>query len=264
VVAARVVTPDSLNRPTLSSTIVSLPPGNRSAPAGYSRPPTRDELIGGRHYGRSVTLSLVRRERHALCDTALELGPDAPTLCGDWTARDLVAHLLVRENSMVGAAGITFSPMAGLTERAMARAARGRFPAMVDKLHDPGLTPYRLPGVERLTNTLEYFVHHEDLRRAQPGWQPRELPAADEDELWKLLKGSARLATRKTDVPIVVRRTDRPGQEATVRKGADPVVVSGRPSELVLFFFGRDQLRDVTFDGPPAATTRLQEADKGF
>ena len=211
-----------------------------------------------------MTLSLVRRERHALCDTALALGPDAPTLCGDWTARDLVAHLLVRENSMIGAAGITFSPMAGVTERAMAKAARAPFAGMVEKLYDPGLTPYRLPGVERLTNTLEYLVHHEDLRRAQPAWEPRELPVADEDELWKLLRGSAKLATRKVDAAIVVRRSDRPGQEATIRKGADPVVVTGKPSELVLFFFGRSQLHGVTFDGPPSAISRLQDADRGF
>ena len=212
----------------------------------------------------TVTEPLVRRERHALCDTALALGPDVPTLCGDWTARDLVAHLLVRENSLIGAAGITISPLSGLTDRAMARAARAPFPDMVRKLYDPGLTPYRLPGVERLTNLLEYFVHHEDLRRAQPGWAPRELPAADEDELWKLLPGSAKLATRKVGGPIVVRRSDRPDLEATVRRGDDPVVVTARPSELVLFFFGRDQLDGVTFDGPAAATTRLQEADRGF
>jgi len=211
-----------------------------------------------------VSDTLVRRERHALCDTALALGPDVPTLCGGWTARDLVAHLLVRENSMVGAAGITISRMSGFTERAMSKAARAPFPDMVKKLYDPGLTPYRLPGVERLTNLLEYFVHHEDLRRAQPAWVPRELPAADEDELWKLLPGSAKLATRKICLPIVVRRSDRPGVEARVRKGDDPVVVTGRPSELVLFFFGRDRLDGVTFDGPPTATTRLQEADRGF
>ena len=59
--------------------------------------------------------------------------------------------------------------MAGLTVPAIAKAAR-RLPDMVKKLYDLGLTPYRLPGVERLTNLLEYFVHHEDLRRAQPGW----------------------------------------------------------------------------------------------
>jgi uncharacterized protein (TIGR03085 family) len=211
-----------------------------------------------------VTLPLVRRERHALCDTALDVGPEAPTLCGGWDARDLVAHLLVRENSMIGAAGISFSPMAGFTERAMEKAAQAPFPEMVEKLYDPGLTPYRLPGVERLTNTLEYFVHHEDLRRAQPGWEPRDLPTADEDELWKLLRGSAKLSTRRAGVPIVVRRTDRPGQESTVRRGDDPVVVSGRPSELVLFFFGRDHLRDVTLDGPPDAVSRLRGSEMGF
>ena len=212
-----------------------------------------------------MTESLVRRERHALCDTALAVGPDAPTLCGEWSARDLVAHLYVRETGWWGpAAGITFSRMAGVTERAMAKAARAPFPDLVHKLYDPSLTPYRLPGVERLTNTLEYFVHHEDLRRAQPGWQPRELPAADEDELWKLLPGSAKLATRKTGVPIVVRRSDRPDTEATVRKGDDPVVVTGRPSELVLFFFGRSELHEVTFEGPPTAITLLRESERGF
>ena len=215
-------------------------------------------------YRLGVTEPLVRRERHAFCDTAQALGPDVPTLCGDWTSRDLVAHLLVRENSMIGAAGIAFSPMAGLTGRAMARAARSPFPDMVKKLYDPGLTPYRLPGIERLTNLLEYFVHHEDLRRAQPGWEPRSLPAADEDELWKLLPGAAKLATRKVGLPIVVRRTDRPAKKATVRRGDDPVVVSGRPSELVLFFFGRDQLDGVTFDGTPSSVTRLRESELGF
>jgi uncharacterized protein (TIGR03085 family) len=211
-----------------------------------------------------VTLPLARRERHALCETALALGPDAPTLCAGWSARDLVAHLLVRESSVLGAAGIAFSPAAGLTERAMARAARAPYAEMVARLHDPGLTPYRLPGVERLTNTLEYFVHHEDLRRAQPDWAARSLPAEDEDELWTLLSRSAKLATRKAGVPVLIRRSDRPGQEATVRRGAEPASVCGRPSELVLFLLGRSELRDVTFDGPPAAVTRLQESDKGF
>ena len=212
-----------------------------------------------------MSLPFVRRERHDLCDTALALGPDAPTLCTGWDARDLVAHLLVRERGWWGpAAGITISALEGVTERAMERKERTPFPELVEQLREPALTPYRLPGVERLTNTLEYLVHHEDLRRAQPSWEPRDLPLADEDDVWKLLKGSARLATRKTDTPIVVRRTDRPGQEGTVRKGDAPVVVTGRPSEMVLFFFGRKELSGVTFDGPPEAVSRLRAAEIGF
>ena len=33
----------------------------------------------------------------------------------------------------------------------------------------------------RLLNTAEFAIHHEDVRRAQPGWAPRALPRADQD-----------------------------------------------------------------------------------
>ena len=36
-------------------------------------------------------------ERNALADLFLERGPDEPTLCGDWTTNDLLAHLVIRE-----------------------------------------------------------------------------------------------------------------------------------------------------------------------
>ncbi len=41
--------------------------------------------------------SVARAERAALADLMLEVGPDSPTLCGDWTTRDLAAHLVLRE-----------------------------------------------------------------------------------------------------------------------------------------------------------------------
>ena len=83
--------------------------------------------------------------------------------------------------------------LAGLTERAMAKEAARGVPAMVATLRKPPLTPYSLPVVERFTQTLEYVVHHEDLRRAQPGWEPRELPAEDVEELWALRQPLGRL-----------------------------------------------------------------------
>jgi len=128
-------------------------------------------------------VNLARRERHAFCDLALKLGPDAPTLCAGWTARELVAHLLVRERSPLAGVGIAVPQLAGLTERAMARTAAAPFEQSVASLRGVGLTPFRLPGVEWLANTVEYVVHHEDLRRGRPGWSPRELPRSDEDTL---------------------------------------------------------------------------------
>ena len=65
------------------------------------------------------------------------------------------------------------------TSRAGDRAAR-----------PPVSRPYALPPVERLANTMEYFVHHEDLRRAQPGWEPRGLARRDQSRLWAALRPS--------------------------------------------------------------------------
>ena len=207
---------------------------------------------------------LARRERYALCDLALALGPDAPTLCGDWTAQDLVAHLLVRENRPLGALGIAIGPLAGLTERAMEDEKKRSFPAMVERLRKARRSVYTLPVAEELLNTLEYLVHHEDLRRAQPGWAPRSLPDADEDELWRLVKRSGPLLMRKAGVPVIARRSDRPGKSSTIRSGDDPVTITAKPSELALVMFGRDRLRDVDFDGPPESVRRLRGADLGF
>lgn len=211
-----------------------------------------------------MSLSLARRERHALCDLALALGPDAPTLCGEWNAEDLIAHLLVRENRPLGAMGIAIGALAGLTEKAMAKERRRAFPAMVERLRKPRLSVYTLPVAEELLNTLEYVVHHEDLRRAQPDWEPRSLSDADEDELWRLVKRSGPLLMRKAGVPVVVRRSDRPGKASTIRSGDDPVIITGKPSELALVMFGRDRLGDVGFDGPPESVRRLHHADLGI
>src|SRR4051812_36111592 len=58
-----------------------------------------------------------RRERTALRDTLRATGPDAPTLCEGWTARDLAAHVVVREHAPIGALGIWARPLAGYTAK---------------------------------------------------------------------------------------------------------------------------------------------------
>ncbi len=198
-----------------------------------------------------------------MCDLALEVGADAPTLCEGWAVRDLVAHCLVRENSPVGAAGVVVPPLSGLTEWAMDRQARQGLPRMVKKLRDPGLTPFALPAVEKAMNSLEYFVHHEDIRRAQPGWEPRELRSSDQDKLWRLVTRAARGLLRKSEVPVTLRRADT-AETAEVRPGTDPVTVTGLPAELVMFVFGRSETHGLSFDGPRAQVTRLRGADKGL
>lgn len=208
-------------------------------------------------------LPLARRERHDLCDLALALGADAPTLSGDWTTADLMAHLLVREHRPLGAAGIFLPVLSRLTERSMERARRQDFGVLVEKVREPGLTPYAVPPVEVLANTLEYLVHHEDLRRAQVGWQPRELADDDLDRVWRSLKLTGRVLARAAGVPLVVRRTDTDAT-ATLRPGGDPVKIAGPVVELVLFLFGRQQVRELRFTGPEERVAKLKGSDLGL
>ena len=148
-------------------------------PSGYSTPPTpyqrdRPRPID-RRLARMTRALLARRERVALCDLALVLGEDAPTLCGDWTAKDLVAHLLVRERSplaVVGTGAAAVRPDRARDGPAGAAGLRGAGRAAARPRPD---TAGRCRRVDKLFNTVEYFVHHEDLRRAQPDWEPREL-----------------------------------------------------------------------------------------
>ena len=207
--------------------------------------------------------SLARRERHALCDLALELGEDAPTLSGEWTAKDLLVHLVVREYSPVGAAGIAIGPLEKVTELDMKRVGRKDFGSLVGKVRGRGLTFYSLPVVDQLANTLEDFVHHEDLRRAQPDWQARSLDPADEDALWRAIRVAAPGLTRKAGVPLRIRRTDT-GDGQTVRPGSDPVEVAGPVSEVVLFIFGRDQVRGLSVEGPPERVAALRGSERGI
>ncbi|MDI6908853.1 TIGR03085 family metal-binding protein [Nocardioides sp.] len=209
-----------------------------------------------------MSAPLALQERTELCDLALALGPDAPTLCEGWDARDLVDHLLIRERRPVSALGNVVPRLAGLTDRAMAQGRQRSFGVQVERLRRPS-PPLRLvPLLDGLMNTFELVVHHEDLRRAQPGWEPRSLPDADLDLLWSQLSRGGAFIGRRLPVPAVVRRSDT-GITATVRKGPDPVVVSGPVVELVLFLFGRDQTRGLTFEGAPDAVARLRSADLG-
>lgn len=209
-----------------------------------------------------MTDKLAHRERQALCDLALTLDPQSPTLCGDWDVAMLLAHLIVRERRPLSSSGIMISALAEITERAMRKEAAKGVPAMVALLRKRPLTIYSLPGVEKYTQTLEYFVHLEDIRRGQPGWEPRDLPAEDVDELWDLISKSGVYLGRGLPVPATLARNDEPGTSAAFKKGPDPVTVTGPVSELVLWVFGRSAVRDITYDGPEAAVAELKVAER--
>ena len=202
-----------------------------------------------------------KTERAELCDLALQVGEDEPTLCAGWTVKDLIVHLLVREGHPA-AVGITVPQLAGLTDWASRRVGEGDFRALVERLrHGPPLwSPFRVDKVDAMLNTLEYFVHHEDVRRAQPSWSPRTLSARQENLLWRQISVGGKRLVRGSAVGVVLERADT-GDRAVLKHDPRSVVVRGLPSELTLFVFGRKQHARVDLDGADADIVVLTGTD---
>ena len=196
-------------------------------------------------------MSLATDERAAICDEFERSGPDRPTLCEGWNARDLLTHLLVRERQPWNAAGIVVPALSAVTDKAMATYAGEAWPNMIADLRKgpPGWSPFRLGKVDEIANGGEFFVHHEDLRRGEPGWEPRPADPGRDDQLWTMLSSMAKLLFRRSPVGVVLQRPE--GAQQVVATGQGLVTVTGDPAELVLHAFGRDAAR-VEVTGLPA------------
>jgi uncharacterized protein (TIGR03085 family) len=225
-------------------------------------------------------VSYSRVERLALCDLLDRNGPDAPTLCQGWTTGDLAAHLVLRERRPDAAAGVLGGPLAGHTARVQQRIKeRMPFQDLVRTIRSgpPRLSFMSLPGMDERANAVEYFVHHEDIRRAAPGWAPRQLSQGESDMLWHRLR-MARFMLRKAPVGVELARDDVAADEAEAAgradghghpgrpfritaKNATPVVtVIGSPAELTLWVMGRTAAARVRLDGTGAAVSKLTAA----
>ena len=202
------------------------------------------------------------RERAELCARFNALGPDAPTLCGDWTTADLAAHLVVRERHPLAGPGIVLGgPFERFTDRAMRRELRRGYEAVVDRVRSgPPLVPWGLPGVRSLLNLNEYFVHHEDVRRANG-----DGPRTDRPELERALRpvvsrmAGVQLWRKRVEVELV-----DDGGATLARRGPRPPRVIGRPGELLLWLNGRGSVADVAFEGSEDEVSRLWEVDLGL
>lgn len=194
--------------------------------------------------------SVARRERAALSDLLEELGPDAPTLCGGWSTRDLAAHLIQREGDP-SAVGIVVGPLSGWTEHRRTATARKDYQGLVDRVRSgpPPWSPLRLSALDKAVNTVEYFVHLEDVRRAQPGWEPRTLDPRHDAALWQALTSRARLFLRRAEVGVVLLTPD--GRRLEARSGTPSVTVVGEPAELLMYVHGRTDHALVDIQGEP-------------
>jgi uncharacterized protein (TIGR03085 family) len=206
--------------------------------------------------------------RHAL-DERIELAeslrladPHDPTLCGDWNAAQLAGHLVLRERSLrEGLGRVPSHRLNAIAQRALDAYVAGRsYQRLVDDVAGgpPPYSPFALPPVRETVNLLEYFVHHEDLRRAGEGWIPRVLPVQRQAAIWSRLRVTARLTLRMVPAPV---RLEWPEHGSiSVGSGDAAVTVTGAAEELALVAFGRQRAARVDYDGPAEAVAKVRDA----
>ncbi len=208
-----------------------------------------------------MATSIAQKERQALAALLEDEGPLAPTLCEGWATSDLAAHLYVREHRPIAAAGILVPPLARLTEHAMESAKRELgYAKLVSAVRSGPPFPWTL--LDSAMNVAEYFVHHEDVRRAGGDAEPRV--DADLDEaLWRVLRRSAVLLSlrlRGLGLEIAAPSFGR----FTASQAKPHVLLEGGPQELVLFLFGRKAVARVRIEGSEEARERLMKAKLAF
>jgi uncharacterized protein (TIGR03085 family) len=193
-------------------------------------------------------------ERAALADLFAAVGPDVPTLCEGWTSRELLAHLIVRERH-VAAAGIRISSLAAWTASVQHDLAARPYAELIGKFRHPAWWSLLSNGpADELLNLAEFFIHHEDVRRAQPQWSVRELPGGEATGLWSRLPFVARTMKNAPGTVSLVA----PGYgELVTGKGGDAVSITGEPGELLIFVSGRQAHARVTLAGPDHVITKL-------
>jgi uncharacterized protein (TIGR03085 family) len=204
-------------------------------------------------------------EREQLCGLFEELGPHAPTLLDPWTTHDLAAHLVLRERDLIAAPGLVVSgPWGRFAERRRLAMRDTRFADLIATIQSgPPRGFFRIGWVRHVPNLNEFFVHHEDVRRAN-GLGARVNPPAEDAALFRNVgRGSWFLSRRLRGVGLDLAWS---GTDKVIRarRGQPTAVLSARPGELLLFLFGRRDAADVEITGPAAAVEAVKRTRFGM
>jgi uncharacterized protein (TIGR03085 family) len=125
------------------------------------------------------------------------------------------------------------------------------------------LSPTRVAAIDKLANTVEFFVHHEDVRRAGDTWTERELDDSLTSGLYSILTKMAKRLTKSSEAGIVLEPAD--GRDTIVAKAASPsVTVRGPVGELVLFVYGRQDHSKVELSGDDESVESVKNASFGI
>jgi len=124
-------------------------------------------------------------------------------------------------------------------ERRSGVISRRDFVQVVSQLRSgppPGV--FQLSWLRRFPNLNEFFVHHEDVRRAN-GRGPRTLDPAMDEALWANVVGGAWFLTRRLrGAGLEVQWAGTP-RIVRARRGEPTARIVAPPGELLIHLFGR-------------------------
>ncbi len=206
------------------------------------------------------------QERLELCDLFDKLGPSVPTLLEDWTAHDLAAHLVLRERDLVaGPCLVLPGPFQRFAEQRRVRLAKSDdFTWLVSRIRSgPPVGLFRFRWVRSLANLNEFFVHHEDLRRANTR-ESRNLTPQMNAALWRNVRRSSHYLSRRLHGCGLEVEWAGTNEREMARAGEPTARLSGPPGELLLYIFGRQAAARVKVSGPLDAVAALQRTHFGM
>lgn len=210
----------------------------------------------------------VAASRAAFVAALYAAGPNEPTLVEQWQTQHLAASVYLRENPhQVTARALSTSTLAmnaAIDQLAEESASRKAFYTLVRKIgNGPETAPasgQRPTLFKRVRNSmlqrrqepesllLEFFVHTEDIRRAQSRWAPRKLSDTYATALFEQLREQARKYYENAKTGYLLVRTN--GERIVAKRGTTLTYVTGPAGELVLHALGRPDHALVLIDRP--------------
>ncbi|WP_166432909.1 TIGR03085 family metal-binding protein [Nesterenkonia salmonea] len=194
--------------------------------------------------------STASEQRKALASALRAVAPDAPTLCEGWAAEDLAVHIVIRDSRPDLLVGQGLPVVGAKARNAIASLKAEGYEYLVDRVSigPPSYFPQTIEPVNDAMNSAEFYIHTEDVLRAQHDFDPHQRRDVSEELRKRLWKQSS-----MSFFPMAARKQNRrisffsPGYGATTRGPATAplVMVHGAPEELTLWAAGRADKAEV-------------------
>jgi uncharacterized protein (TIGR03085 family) len=117
--------------------------------------------------------------------------------------------------------------------------------------------------VRRIPNLNEFFVHQEDIRRAN-GRDPRVNDRGLDEALWRNVNAARWFLARRLRGAGLELQWAGTAHTVRARRGQPVARIAGPPGELLLYLFGRQRAAQVDVSGADAAIEAVQRARFGM